>query len=66
LAIDRIVLERRCVDWTHNADVQNRMKTEIEDYLFNLKDEQSIPLTLEDMDQILDHCIDIARVRRSQ
>lgn len=44
LAIDRIVLERRCVDWTHNADVQNRMKTEIEDYLFNMKDEQGIPL----------------------
>ena len=66
LAIDRIVLERRCVDWTHNVDVQNRMKTEIEDYLFNLKDEHGIPLTLEDIDQILDHCIDIARVRRSQ
>jgi type I restriction enzyme R subunit len=66
LAIDQIVLERRCVDWTHNADVQNRMKTEIEDYLFNLKDEHGIPLTLEDIDQILDHCVDIARVRRSQ
>jgi type I restriction enzyme R subunit len=66
LAIDRIVLERRCVDWSHNADVQNRMKTEIEDYLFNLKDEHGIPLTLEDMDQILEHCIDIARLRRSE
>lgn len=66
LAIDRIVLDRRCVDWTHNADVQNRMKTEIEDHLFALKDEHSIPLTLEDIDQILDRCIDIARVRRAQ
>ncbi len=66
LAIDRIVLERRCVDWTHNDDVQNRMKTEIEDLLFELKEEHNIPLTLEDIDQILDRCIDIARVRRSQ
>lgn len=66
LAIDRIVLERRCVDWTHNEDVQNRMKTEIEDLLFDLKDEHNIPLTLEDIDQILDRCIDIARVRRAQ
>lgn len=64
LAIDRIVLERRGVDWTHNPDVQNRMKTDIEDYLFDLKDEQNISLTLEDIDQILEHCIDIARVRR--
>jgi phosphate uptake regulator len=54
------------VDWTHNVDVQNRMKTEIEDYLFNLKDQHGILLTLEDIDQILDHCIDIARVRRAQ
>jgi type I restriction enzyme R subunit len=66
LAIDRIVLDRRCVDWVHNEDVQNRMKTEIEDYLFDLKDEHNIPLTLEDMDQVLDRCIDIARVRRVQ
>lgn len=66
LAIDRIVLLRRCVDWTHNEDVQNRMKTEIEDLLFELKDEHDIPLTLEEIDQILDRCIDIARVRRAQ
>lgn len=66
LAIDRIVLERRCVDWTHNDDVQNRMKTEIEDLLFELKDKHNISLTLEDIDQILDRCIDIARVRRAQ
>jgi type I restriction enzyme R subunit len=66
LEINRIVEARRCVDWTHNVDVQNRMKTEIEDYLFNLKDQHGISLTLEDIDQILDHCIDIARVRRAQ
>lgn len=66
LAIDRIVLERRCVDWVHNEDVQNRMKTEIEDYLFELKDDHNIPLTLEDIDHILDNCIDVARVRRAQ
>jgi type I restriction enzyme R subunit len=66
LAIDRIVQERRCVDWVHNVDVQNRMKTEIEDYLFALKDENNIALTLEDIDRILDECIEIARVRRAQ
>jgi type I restriction enzyme R subunit len=66
LAIDRIVLARRCVDWTHNEDVQNRMKTEIEDLLFELKDKHNISLTLEEMDQILDRCIEIAKVRRAQ
>ncbi len=52
------------MDWTHNPDVQNRMKTDIEDYLFDLKEEQGVSLTLEDIDQILEHCIDIARVSR--
>ncbi len=66
LEIDRVVLERRAVDWTSNQDLQNLMKTDIEDYLFALKDEHDIPLTLEDIDQILDECIDIARVRRPQ
>jgi type I restriction enzyme R subunit len=66
LAIDRIVLDRRCVDWTHNEDVQNRMKTEIEDLLFELKETHNLSLTLEDIDQILDRCIDIAKARRSQ
>lgn len=42
------------------------MKTEIEDYLFNLQEQHGISLKLEDIDQILDHCIDIARVRRAQ
>ena len=42
------------------------MKTEIEDFLFELKDQHNISLTLEDIDQILDRCIDIARVRRAQ
>lgn len=66
LAIDRLVLDRRCVDWTTNADVQNRMKTDVEDFLFDLKEQHNIPLTLEDIDQILDRCIEIARVRRVQ
>jgi type I restriction enzyme R subunit len=65
LAIDRIVLDHRCVDWTTNDDVQNRMKTEAEDLLFTLKDEYDLPLTLEEMDQILVRTIDIARVRRA-
>jgi len=64
LQIDRIVEERKCVDWTQNEDVQNRMKTEIEDYLFELQENQHIPLSLEDIDQILDGCIQIARKRR--
>jgi hypothetical protein len=66
LQIDKLVEDRRCVDWVQNDDVQNRMKTDIEDYLFGLQETQHIPLSLEDIDQILDGCIRIARERRPQ
>ncbi|MBL8811299.1 MAG: type I restriction endonuclease subunit R [Planctomycetaceae bacterium] len=66
LKIDQIVEERRCVDWVQNEDVQNRMKTDIEDYLFELQESKHVPLSLEDIDQILDGCIRIARERRPQ
>jgi type I restriction enzyme, R subunit len=65
LAIDRIVAERRVVHWDRNPDVQNRMKTAIEDYLFELKDECGFELTLDDIDRILEQCLDIARLRYS-
>lgn len=66
LRIDQLVADRVAVDWVHNDDIQNRMKTDIEDYLFSLKDDTGIPLTLEDIDQILDRCINIARAWRAQ
>lgn len=63
LSIDRIILDKRIVNWTNNADVQNRMKIAIEDYLFDLKDQYDIRLTFEDIDEILEQCLDIARLR---
>jgi len=63
LAIDRIVQERRVVHWDRNPDVQNRMKTAIEDYLFDLKGRYGFGLTLDDIDRILEECLDIARLR---
>lgn len=63
LKIDEIIRNRRIVNWTNNTDVQNQMKTEIEDYLFELKDEHSFELTFEEIDSILEQCMDIARVR---
>ena len=60
VAIDKTIEDRRCVDWTRNEDIQNRMKTDIEDFLFELKDKEKIPLSLGDIDHILDSCIRIA------
>lgn len=63
LKIDDIVRERRVVYWTNNKDVQNQMKGAIEDYLFELKDKQGVELSYDDIDRILELCLDIARAR---
>ena len=63
LAIDAIIQKNRIVHWTKNTDVQNRMKGAIEDYLFDLKDQQGIDLTFAEIDRILEMLLDIARAR---
>jgi type I restriction enzyme R subunit len=63
LRIDELILARRIVNWTNNPDVQNQMKTDIEDYLYDLKSEHSFDLTFEDMDSIMEQCLEIARLR---
>lgn len=40
------------------------MRNEIEDLLFYFKDKAGIEITFEDMDAIMEQCLDIARVRR--
>lgn len=63
ITMDEIVQKHRIVNWTNNVDVQNRMLTALEDYLFDLKDLHGIDLTFEDIDRILDMTLDIARSR---
>lgn len=63
LQIDEIIREKRIVNWTTNIDVQNQMKNEIEDYLFDLKERRGLDLTFDDIDRIMEQCLDIARVR---
>jgi type I restriction enzyme R subunit len=63
LRIDEIIQAEKIVSWTSNADVQNRMKNQIEDYLHDMKQETGLSLTFEDIDLILEKCLDIARRR---
>lgn len=65
LRIEEIIDERRIVNWSTNADVQNRMRTEIEDSLFELKEREDLDLSFDDIDEIMERCLDIARVRRA-
>jgi type I restriction enzyme R subunit len=63
VAIDDAILAKRKVDWTHDMDVQNQMKIAIEDELFRLKDSHGLELAFDDIDRILDRCIDVAKRR---
>jgi len=64
LDIDRIIDERRTVNWTRNPDVQNQMRNAIEDRLFELKDKGGVPLTLVDIDNVMERSIEVAKVRK--
>jgi len=66
LKIDEAIEKNLIVNWFNNTDVQNRIRTEIEDYLFEFKTEKGLDLTFEDFDNIMEQCIDIAKVRRAQ
>lgn len=63
LEIGSVINNNRIVNWTTNIDIQNRMKSEIEDCLFELKESTGLEITFEDMDAIMDQCIDVAKVR---
>jgi len=64
LAIDEIIERNRIVNWTNDHDIQNRMRNEIEDFLFDFKKEKDIEVMFDDIDVIMEQCLDIARVRR--
>ena len=64
LVIDEVIELNRIVNWTSDIDTQNRIRNEIEDFLFDFKDQTGIEITFEDMDAIMEQCLDIARIRR--
>ncbi len=63
LRIDDAVLRERIVNWTTNTDVQNRMRNDIEDALFDAKSTTGLDLSFDEIDLILEKCLDIARRR---
>jgi len=66
LAVDDVVGEEPPVDWVKNDDFKNRIRQEIDDVLFDLKEEFEVPLTLDQMDEICEECLRIAERRRAR
>ena len=63
LKIDEIIKRMAIVDWQQKADIQNKMRQEIEDYLFSIKGRHSVGLNFDHMDEIIDNAIEIAKHR---
>ncbi len=63
LKTDEIIRLRRVVDWINNTDVQNNMRNDMELYLYDIQDERGLLLDEDDIDLIMDSCLEIAKNR---
>jgi len=61
IKISRIIERHRIVDWFKNTDIQNRMKNEIEDYMYEQKNHIDIPIDFDSMDRIMEETIKTAK-----
>lgn len=65
LQIDTAIDALRIVNWSQDIDVQNRMRIEIEDLLFEFKAQTSQDFGFDEIDALIEKCLDIARARRA-
>lgn len=66
IEIDKIINDNLIVNWETNIDVQNKIRMEIEDYLFDKKSELGLDISFDEIDYIMEECINIAKVRRQK
>jgi type I restriction enzyme R subunit len=66
IELERIVEKRKIRDWTMNTDVQNEIRVAMDDYLYETGKEHGLPLTTEDIREILDRVIEVAKQRDGQ
>jgi type I restriction enzyme R subunit len=63
LTIDDMVQAHIKRDWINDQDAVNRMKNDIDDYLFELKNTEKVALTVEHIDRVMNDCISVAKRR---
>ena len=61
--IEEIVRGHAVVKWRENEDAKNRMRNDIDDFLFALQSEKGFRLTMAQMDSILEAVLSIAQSR---
>jgi type I restriction enzyme R subunit len=63
LRMEEIIRKHAVVRWRENPDAQNRMRNDMDDFLFELQNSRGLTLTLEQMDSLIESCLAIARNR---
>ena len=63
MQVEAIIEKLKIRDWEHNPDVLNQMRNAIEDYLYNIEKAQNIRFSNVELDEIIEHVIDIGRKR---
>ncbi len=62
----KTIEERKIRDWTDNRDVVNAMINDLDDLMFAAKGRYDLPLTGDDIDEILEKIIQVAKRREMQ
>lgn len=60
VAMDQIIRRHAVVRWRENGDAQNRMRNDLDDFLFDLQKQKGITLNYAQMDAILEAVLRIA------
>ncbi len=64
IRIESIIEQHKIRDWVNHKDTHNRMKSAIEDYLFDeIYPTYGLRISVVDLDEILDRIIEVARQR---
>lgn len=62
----KLIEEKKIRDWTNNRDIENSMMNDLDDLMFAVKGRYELPLTGEDIDEILEGIIRVAKRRDVQ
>ena len=63
VSMDQIIRKHAVVRWRENIDAQNRMRNDLDDFLFDLQKEKGFTLSYAQMDAIIEAVIRIAMHR---
>jgi type I restriction enzyme R subunit len=51
------------IDWQKNDDIKGRMKIEIDDLLFDIKNKYDLEISFDHIDQLIAACIKVAETK---